>query len=531
MPLSSFMGFKNLSDNQKNKLCVLALGLGTLLLYFPTAFFQFIYLDDNQYVFENSHIQAGFTSGYWKWAFGTYFFSNWHPLTLISHTLDWQILGPWAGGHHLVNVLFHLFNTLLIYHIFKRTTHSPGKAFLVAALFSWHPVKVESVAWISERKDMLSTFFILLSLSNYVDHIQKKIGVTKNKMSWALCFLFYLLSLMSKSMYVTLPAILLVFDFWPLERRDKKFSGFILEKTPFIFLSVIFSWIAIQAQASGGGIQHFADYSLPVRLANLAQSYWDYLWLYLWPEKLSVFYPFVPNTHVSRSQIIGLGLLLFTGILFLKRKNCPAAWAGWCLFGISLLPVIGIIKIGAQWIACRYLYWPATGLSILFIWGSDFLASAFSVSKRILSFFAIGILAISFVLCSNYLGQWQNSYKLFYYSLHSVPNNWVAHVNLRAAYGRDGNHLKAAEHLIEAIQIFPDVLNRTPLNWFDFYMIGKVLQQRGKNEIALSYLKESARLLAALNPAMLTIDSEPQRINLKKCLPLIAKGNILNCQL
>ncbi len=222
-------------------------------------------------------------------------------------------------------------------------------------------------------------------------------------------------------------------------------------------------------------------------------------------------------------------LAFVTILLFLQRKIVPALWSGWCLFGITLLPVIGIVTIGAHWIACRYLYWPSVGLSILLIWGGERLIQKMKFPKNAVKIILAGILGACLVTTSFYLPCWQNSYKLFQHAVDTVPNNWVAHVSLRAAYGREGNHEKAAEHFIEAIKIFPDITNRIKTHWLDFYYMGKVNWRKKLVPQTASYLREAARLLAEKDPKTLNPDSLHERTKLAACLKAFDSGQPDQC--
>lgn len=324
--------------------------------------------------------------------------------------------------------------------------------------------------------------------------------------------------------------MLLLFDFWPFERKEN-WKRLLTEKIPFAVLSAISCYVTIRAQSAGGAIHHFADYPPLIRFANIAQAYWDYLILFFWPAKLSIFYPYIPNAHVTRSLAIGLVLMLFTAVLFFRRKQVPALWTGWCLFGIMVFPVVGVITIGAHWIACRYLYGPAIGLSIMLLWGGEAALSKIRFPKNGIRLLAAGILGCYLAVASTYLAYWQNSYKLFWHAVDTVPHNWVAHVNLRAAYGRDSDHQKAAEHLIEAIKIFPDITNRIPMHWLDFYYMGQVNWEKGQVQQAESYLRESARRLAQEKPENLVPINLPQRNNLAACLAAFDSNLPDNCKL
>ena len=513
--------------NKENQILSFILILGTLLLYAPTLFFQFLAYDDNEYVFENIPILSGLSADFFKWFLTANVSANWHPLTLLSHALDCQFFGMWAGGHHLTSVVFHTANALLVFILFLHMTDSAKKSFLIAAFFAWHPVKVESVAWVAERKDVLSTFFALLSMIRYVLYVK----IDRPKNNFILCLLFFILSLLCKTMYVTLPLILLLFDFWPLERKDKKFLSLLFEKIPFFILSALFCIVTIKAQSLGGGIHSFADASFLTRCANIAQVYWDYIFLFLWPSKLSIFYPYIPNAHVIQSLFIGAGLTLFALFLFLNRKKHPSLWMGWCLFGITLFPVSGIVTIGAHWMACRYLYWPSVGLSILLVWGFPFLLSKARFIQRTWLILSLCLLAALAIRTSVFLSYWQNSYKLFQHAIETVPHNWLAHINLRATYGRDGNHEKAAEHFIEAIKILPAVTNRLSLHWMDFYYMGAANWHQGKRLPAESFLREAARRLKETPPKDILPSSQTKRDHLAACLAAFDAKNPDACPL
>ncbi len=518
---------KAFSSLTPTRLACWILALGTFVLYAPTLFFQFLYYDDNEYVFENLHIRGGLTLDFLQWFWNARVSANWHPLTLLSHALDAQIYGMWAGGHHLTSVLFHIANALLVFILFHRITQSAGKSFLLAAIFAWHPVKVESVAWIAERKDVLSTFFALLSMLAYEQSSRPETQGPKKK--WLLSLTCFALSLMSKPMYVSLPIILLLFDFWPLQRKDKNFFGLLVEKVPFIVLSAVSCLIALKYQSEGGAIKNFTHLPLAVHVANIAQAYWDYIFLFLLPAKLSIFYPYTPNSHVSLSLLIALFFSAVTGLLFWKRNIVPALWVGWCLFLVCLLPVIGIVKLGSHWIACRYLYWPSIGLSFILIWGCGAIIQKLTSLRKLFLIGAAILLVVWSIATARYLEKWQNSYVLFTHAKKTVPENWIAHINLRAAYGRDGNHEKAAEHYLEAIKIFPDVLEKIEPHWLDFYYMGKINWKRGQIPQAESFFKEAARLIAATPPKKLHPDTSDERKVLASCLAAIQSNQPQSC--
>ena len=532
---------KTFLKNKKNHLLGLVLLLATFLLYSPALFFQFLLYDDNNYIYENPHLQLGLSLHFLKWAFTTFYFSGWTPLTWLSWALDWKLYGLWPGGYHLTNIIFHAANSWLVFILFSRMTGAIGKSFLIAAIFAWHPVAVESVAWISERKDVLSTFFILLSLLQYAAYVKSKeqtIGGTNKNTNFILCFVFFILSLLCKSMYVTFPIILILFDFWPLARKEKWLPR-IVEKIPFILFSAEVGYITLRAATSGGAVKSADSFPLFIRAAKIAQTYWDYIFLYLWPAKLSIFYPYLNDTNAIQALAVSLFFLILTGVLFFRRKKIPALWVGWCLFVISLMPVIGMIPIGAHWIACRYLYWAATGLSIFFIWGGETFLKKINFNGNAIRIIIALILVAYLSTTSIYLKYWKNSDVLFKHALDVAPNNSNVHMILRSVYGRNGDHMKATEHLLAAIDISPSLLDSLPLiKWTDLYWMGAVSLNMGNMLKAESYLREAAELLAKKHPQgiarnmLLRDDSETlMRDNLENCLAAFDSKNPSACVL
>ena len=512
----------------KNQLFGAILILGTLLIYAPSLFFQFLYYDDNLYVFENLPIQSGFTADFFKWVLTANVSSNWHPLTLVLHTLDWQLYGNWAGGHHLTSVILHAINALLVFLLFLRMTNSAGKSFLLAAFFAWHPVKVESVAWVAERKDVLSTLFALLAIHVYVRSIKSNSKLTLAALTSSLAL--FACSLMSKPMYVTLPLILFLFDFWPLARNDKTIYFKIIEKIPFCVLSAASCWVTLQYQSASGSVHHFADAAPWIRIATLAQAYWDYIALFFWPSKLSIFYPYIPIPHPLASAVLGFFLVLFTGWLWTQRKKIAAVWIGWLIFITGLLPVIGIVNVGAHWIACRYLYWPSTGLAIMAVWGIESVIIKFNLQKKMVLILGILGIAIYTLIGSNYLSHWQNTFTLFNYCLKNEPNAWALHANLHTAYGREGKHEEAAAHLIQAIGILPEYENRAKLIWFDYFMMGKVFWMHGETQQAVNRFKKAKHILDSIPDNLLAAETLSERTQLNNCLAADNSKNLNECK-
>jgi tetratricopeptide (TPR) repeat protein len=363
-----------------------ALLLVTLAAYWPVRNCDFIYIDDDLYVFRNPEVLPGVTWEGIRWAFTTGHTGNWHPITWISHMLDCQFYGTKPAGHHLTNLLFHAANVLLLFAILRFTTGTIWRSALVAALFAWHPMHVESVAWVAERKDVLSTFFGLLSLGAYARYVLASNGQKTNR--WRLyiaSLLFFAMSLMSKPMLVTLPFLFLLLDHWPLGRREngRKEDGreesrdgsgvgwpkLVLEKVPFVALALMSSVVTYVVQKHGGSVTPLAVVPLSVRFADVPMGYLAYIWKFVWPRGLCVLYPFVRPPDPDLAAVATVLLLILSVAALLWGRKRPYLPVGWFWFLGTLVPVIGIIQVGTQTIADRYTYVPYVGLFIIIAWG------------------------------------------------------------------------------------------------------------------------------------------------------------------
>src|SRR6266513_3389690 len=354
-------------------LILLALGTITFGIYIQVIGHQFITLDDPTYIRENPMVNRGVTGTALAWAFTTFYATNWHPLTWISHMLDCQFFGTNAGRHLLVNALIHVANTLLVFWFLLRTTHARWPSALVAALFALHPLHVESVAWAAERKDTLSTFFGLLSLIAYVRYAE---APSVRRYAWTAITLA--LGLMAKPMLVTWPFVMLLLDYWPLGRFEitsrrevaSKVWPLVREKLPLFALVAASAVVTFLAQSHGGGVRTFTDAPVALRLSNALVSYAKYVLRAFWPNDLAVFYPF-PGTDFPAVQIIGAALLLIgiTAFCFLQRKVRPYLIVGWLWFLGTLVPVIGLVQVGGQTMADRYFFIPSIGLFIAIVFG------------------------------------------------------------------------------------------------------------------------------------------------------------------
>jgi len=418
----------------------LALTLATAAVFYQVYTHDFINYDDPAYVYENPNIQAGITPKTIKWAFTAGYAANWHPLTWLSHMLDWQLFGPNPAGHHLANLIFHIANTLLLFVVLKQMTQKFWPSVFVAALFALHPLHVESVAWVSERKDVLSTFFWMLTMWAYVRFVSRpKVA------RYLLVVVFFALGLMAKPMLVTLPFVLLLLDYWPLARiplRQKKkqvdnrlrrqiFYRLIWEKVPFFVLSAASSAVTLFVQRSGKAMIPFTAFSLRGRLFNAVISYVEYMGKMVWPSRLAVFYP-----HPSRDMslffaVISAVLLLAVTILILRfAENHRYLVTGWFWYLGTLVPVIGFVQVGLQAIADRYTYVPLTGLFIIIAWGLPDLLAKWRYKKIVLlSSAMLVVLAVS--MCTYFqLRYWRNTAILLQHTIDVTKDNFVAINNL-----------------------------------------------------------------------------------------------------
>ena len=426
-------------------LICLVLALGTVALYWPVTRHPFITLDDQQYVTQNSHVQSGLTWAGVKWAFSNFEAANWHPLTWLSHQLDCELFGLNAGGHHLMNVLLHTANALLVFGLLRGATGAVWRSAIVAALFAWHPLRVESVAWTAERKDVLCAFFFLLAMifylrsqkrdecsvtseNNFTPHSSL---VTRRKFFW-LAWLAFALSLLSKPMAVTLPFVLLLLDVWPLNRfplsafRFPLLKTLLLEKIPFFVLAVAVSVVTLVAQKSGQATWSLSSLPLTERLANAALGYAGYLSKTFWPVDLAIIYSFPKQLPWLAAAGAAAGLLFVSGLVLKWAQRKPYLFTGWFYFLVTLLPVIGLVQVGPQALADRYMYLPSIGLFVLLVWGGFAILSAVPHAKTIATVIAVSALGLCVALTAQQLNFWTDSVKLFSHCVAVTGDNYTA---------------------------------------------------------------------------------------------------------
>jgi hypothetical protein len=470
---------------QRKSLVILGLILFTGLAFFPTWNAGFINIDDSDYVFENPPVRAGLTGPSVAWAFTTGHAANWHPLTWLSHMLDVELFGLQPPYHHAVSVAFHAANAVLLFLLLFGLTKNFWPSVLVAAFFALHPQRAESVAWISERKDVLSTFFGLLCLLAYsryasyaesrVESRESRVGPTPHptlspneaeraKRTWYGVTLFcFALGLMSKPMLVTWPLLMLLLDYWPLQRVrsaecrmrngwGKEWARLVREKIPFFMLTVASCLVTFLVQQRGGAVASLGNHPLPDRMANATLSYLRYLGKTFWPTDLAVYYP-APAPWPLATVIIAAAILLVITFLCLRLgRTHPYLLVGWGWFVITLIPVIGIVQVGGQAMADRYTYVPTMGLLIMVIWGgADLLPK-----HRALTFgVALIALGVNGVLLHRYVTLWKNSETLFAHAIAVTPPNYKARFCLANALIDQGRTTEGVEQLRVCLEINP----------------------------------------------------------------------------
>lgn len=467
-----------------------------LAVYLQVGNYQFLDFDDPPYVTENQHVLSGLTGNNIIWAFVSVDEATgyWHPVTWMSHMADVRFFGMNPRGHHLTSVVIHTVATLLIILFLLRVTGSLWKSSFVAALFALHPMHVESVAWVAERKDVLSALFWFLTLIFYAEYVGKQKPVF-----YMLSLFAFVLGLMSKPMLVTLPLVMLLLDFWPLGRyRHKKrgqglrqFSGSVLalvkEKIPFFACSLLSGVITIYAQNKGGGVRSFSDMPFDLRIENALVSYVKYVSKTFWPQDLAVYYPFplsVPLWQVICSLSV---LLLLSAAAILAGRRYPYIPVGWFWFLVTLLPVIGLIQAGGQAMADRFSYIPAIGLFIIVAWGVTDLAGGLKQRECILALLAGGVITVSAALTWQQLGYWRDSISLYRRALRVTTDNYLINYNLGLYLANKGDVDAAIREFHEVLRIIPDFENA-------HNNLGFALLSKGDVDAAIREFQETIRL-------------------------------------
>jgi Tfp pilus assembly protein PilF len=465
-------------------ICVLLIA-AIIAVYWPVYSYNFVKYDDDLYVTNNINVHSGLNFKSIHWAFTSGYASNWHPVTWISHMIDYQLFKNWAGGYHLINVLFHILNTLILFYVLMRMTGALWPSVFVAAAFALHPLHVESVAWIAERKDLLSTFFWLLTMWAYVRYVENP------KLKWYLAaILLFVLGLMSKPMVVTLPFVLLLLDYWPLRRKIT--WRLLTEKIPFFAGSLAACVITYFVQQRSGATIAVEIMCLKARIANAFISYLTYITNMIWPSRLAVLYPHPGNAFSVTKAIISGLLLVIASIIFIylgRRRRYFTV--GWLWYLGTLVPVIGLVQAGLQAMADRYTYMTLTGLFIIIAFSASEFVPKWRNRNIILGCLAVVVLSGWAFTASVQLKYWKDSLPLFEHTLQITENNPL----ILEDYA---TYLSELGRFDEAIEQSNKFLKLKPKSAEAHNNLGNIFLQTGKTDQAI----EQFRLAIKYNPGL-----------------------------
>ncbi len=490
------------------------LGLATMTLYWPVLHHDFVDFDDDAYVTANVQVQNGISEESIPWAFSNLVAGNWHPLTMLSHMLDCQLYGLRPWGHHLTSLGLHTCNSVLLFLLLWRLTGARWRSAMVGALFAWHPLHVESVAWVAERKDVLSTCFGLLALLAYAKYVQNaesrkqkaetgarfpaSILHPLSSSAYCLSLSCFALSLLAKPMLVTLPFLLLLLDWWPLRRfelstlnsQPSTLLRLVLEKWPFFLLAAGACMVTLAAQQRAGAVSSLATLPLGLRCDNALISYCRYLFKMFWPAELAVFYPMPARWPQGWVLLAGLFLGGLTVFFWLKRQRYLFLLVGWFWFVGTLVPVIGLVQVGAQAMADRYAYVPSVGLLLLLVWGVPELSRHWRQPAIGLSLAGSAALLLCAITTRQQLAYWQNGVTLFRHALKLTADNDTARNNLGVA-------LFKAKQTNAAISEFQAAIHFNPACVEAHESLGHILGQQGETAAAISQYQAAIRLKPA----------------------------------
>ncbi len=472
----------------------LILFLGTLALYFPALNSAFVNYDDPAYVTSNAHVLQGLSRKNFVWAWTATVEANWHPLTWISHMADVQMFGTNPGGHHAVSVVLHALNVVVLFFVLRLATRQVLASALVAALFAVHPLNVECVAWVAERKSLLSMLLLVLTFAAYGWYVQRRsVG------RYVAVVLLFALGLAAKPMIVTLPLLLLLWDCWPLRRlasdsdaQSATLFQLIVEKIPLLALSAASSWITLYAQRAGGALGNRELLPLSQRVANALYSYCIYIGKGIWPTGLAVFYPH-PEGSLAVWKVVAAAILLIaiTALAWRYRKGQPYFLAGWLWYLVAMIPMIGVVQVGRQAMADRYAYLPFVGLFVIAAWGGAELFARLKLSGFAAGAVASALLIIYASMAFLQINYWHSSVTVFSHALAVTSRNGIAEDNLGTALMEMGRPDLAMPHFEAAAEFIPQLSTA-------HYNLGVLEQQqnhtdaaRHEYELALQYSADS----------------------------------------
>lgn len=482
------------SLTQERFVLVVLLVVATVVVYFPVGHHPFVNYDDMVYVVNNPHIQSGLDWDTISWAFTTFYQFNWHPLTWLSHAVDLQIFQLEPGGHHVINLLLQVVNVLLLFWVLLRATGYAGRSAMVAGLFALHPINVESVAWISERKNLLSMLFLLLGLGAYRWYLSPQSGAKSPRLSGApakapiagtgiaqdfrvgrymVVALLFAMGLMSKPQIITFPFLLLLWDYWPLQRMaaapdgraaatltapilpPRSFWWLVKEKLPLFAMCAASAIVTVIAQKAGGAVVSLEVYPFSIRLTNAIVAYARYIGKAFWPTNLVPIYPH-PWHALPMSQVIpALALLLVITVLAVVGRSHRYLLVGWLWFLGAMVPMIGLVHVGNQAMADRYAYLPFIGLFLMVCWGVSDLAERRHVPVIALRCAGMAVLLVLAVVTHHQLAYWNDNVTLWTHTIEASTDNYVAHDNLALLLVDRGQTEEAMKHFQAALAIYP----------------------------------------------------------------------------
>ncbi len=502
MPLTQMIGFASSKRQQIVRQAFIALGLviATVVVYLPVRHYDFVDFDDNSFVTENPNIRDGLTWRSVRWAFTAGLIHTdrnadyWRPLSMLSHAVDIEWFGLRPAGHHLMSVAIHAAAAVALFLVLQSMTNAFWRCALVAALFALHPLRVESVAWVTERKDVLSGLFFMLTIGAYV-------GYVRHPFSWARYLavaLWFALGLMSKSMVVTLPFVLLLLDFWPLGRTQwaepvvggnvTATPGQLLkEKLLFFALAAASGLVTLWGQTKPDGKGLLAKIPLGMRVANALLSYGRYIGKMAWPTGLAVWYPLEPGQSAAVAMVAGIGLVGVTIAVIRGARRRPWLVTGWFWYLGMLVPVIGVFQGSGEAMADRFTYLPSIGLLIMLCWSVPSRAMERWNLKVITGVAAVAVLAVSAALSRVQIKYWRDSQTLFRRALDVTRDNWLVHDNLGVILTQAGKMQEAMQHLEQAVRIKPDFAEA-------HYNLGTALSQVGRIDEAIAHYEQALRI-------------------------------------
>ncbi len=485
--------------NRKRLLILFCIALSaiTVFVYWQVGDHEFINYDDNDYVYNNLHVVEGITGPNIIWAFISVDAANWHPITWLSHMADVQFYGMNPRGHHLTNVAIHTASTVLLFVLLFRLTSSLWKSAFVAALFALHPLHVQSVAWVAERKDVLSAFFWFLTMLLYASYVAKQKPVF-----YFLSLISFTLGLMAKPMLITLPVVMLLVDYWPFNRGHLKeqnpgqlqlqysvtpLMALLKEKIPFFACSLLSAAVTIYAHHKGEAIVNLDSVPLGLRIENSIIAYVTYLTKTIWPHDLAILYPY-PSSFPLWQVICSFLILFFVSAstIWAGRRH-PYLVVGWFWFLVTLVPVIGLVQVGAQSMADRYTYIPLIGIFIVSAWGVSALTKKLLYRQSILALLAGTVMVASVAVTWRQLGYWRDSISIFRHALQVTSDNSLAHNNVGAVLYGKGDLDAAIKEYREALAISPNFLE-SRVN------LGLALYRKGDLDAAIKEYQEALKI-------------------------------------